>query len=61
MTTPECITCGHPALRPEGHASFCEPWNARNTAPTLTLVPTSAAPDSGSPADTVESGAAVTS
>ena len=28
--TDECVTCGHPALRPEGHAEWCEMVAARN-------------------------------
>ena len=57
MTAPECRTCGHPSLRPDGHASFCESWNVANASPTLTLVAPSAA--SGSGPATVEPGAVV--
>lgn len=28
----ECLTCGHPQLRPAGHADWCAPHNEREAA-----------------------------
>jgi len=29
--TPECLTCGYPALRPTGHATWCAAVSLLNT------------------------------
>lgn len=35
---PECLTCGFPNLRSEGHADWCEPWEHMDPAEKMQAV-----------------------